>query len=138
MTLPELPLILGVIFWSIVGLGITSAAWPSSKPEYREWLAATIGIEVEAIGVGLATGSSMSILGPLAVVLVLALVIRFGLPRNEADLAIALSFRGRAVVDFRGATAIRALFVAFFLIGAMTLLFSLEGLWDAILRFPGS
>jgi hypothetical protein len=119
-----------VFFWSVAGCGLAVAAWPQhSRPKYREWLAITIGIYIEALGVELTRGTQ-AIGGLLAFTLVLAGFVRF-MPGDQARLSIRL-FRWTQ----RGAGAFKILFSLYFFIGVLVLLLAYRNELGSLIAVP--
>lgn|GEM_PF-5899593 len=125
--------IIWVVFWSLLGFAIGAVSWPQSRsPNYKDWLAATLGITFEAMGVELLRGKPALIL-PLAMGLIFASAVRF-LPEDHANLKIVL---GQTTL-LEGKTTSRLLFVMYFFIGMMVLLLAYKGWWDLLLVSPAS
>jgi hypothetical protein len=127
----ELSHILWVLMWALVGFGIGAAAWSQfSVPSYKDWIAGTIGISVEALGVELLKGG-VALVVPLGIGLVMALILRL-LPKDASDLHIETKW-----IYLKGFKAFQVFWVMFFIINTVVLLLSYRGWWEALVSFPG-
>jgi len=126
---PEITLghLLYVAIWALLGIVVSAVAWSQSKmPTYKDFLAGTLGISFEALGVELARGKQALIL-PLALGLLLATFVRY-LPEDEAFIR---AYVGRRRLE--GRTVSRLIFVSYFFTQILVLLLSYRGWWDIII-----
>lgn len=125
--------IIWIVFWSLLGMAIGAVSWPQSRPpNYKDWLACTLGITFEAMGVELLRGKP-ALMIPLALGLIFALLVRF-LPENVDS----LKWMSGGQVKLQGKTVSRLLFMMYFFIGMMVLLLAYKGWWDIILINPAN
>jgi hypothetical protein len=114
-------------------MAIGAVSWPQSRPpNYKDWLACTLGITFEAMGVELLRGKPALML-PLALGLIFALLVRF-LPENVDS----LKWMAGSKMILQGKTVSRLLFMMYFFIGMMVLLLAYKGWWDIILINPAN
>lgn len=83
----ELGHLLYVMLWALLGMCVSAIAWANGEvPTYKDYLAGTLGISFEALGVEIADRHP-SMIVPLAVGLLCALLIRY-LPNAKIQLRI--------------------------------------------------
>lgn len=130
MKLPDITLghTLWVIMWGILGVAVGAVAWSQGRsPTYKDFLAGTLGISFEALGVELTRGKQALIV-PLSIGLMLALGVRF-LPDTVSTLKV-YKLQGRSVASL--------LFILYFFVSVMVLLLSYRGWWDVLFVSPAN
>lgn len=119
-----------VVLWALLGMCVSAVALPNGEmPTARDYLAGTLGISFEALGLEIAHGHP-SMVVPLAAALLFALLIRH-LPVPECR----PRFRSRRM-------RLRRVFVStvtvfgFFWLQVTILLLSYRGWWDMLVLYP--
>jgi len=120
-----MPITLGIVgyvlSWSLVGILLGAVAW-SSVPTYKDILAGTLGISIEAIGIGLSRGTA-GLLVPLFIGLLLGLLVRF-MPTDPKDLSYKTRNKTHSLIP---------LFYGIYFFVQVVILFSaIAGLYDFI------
>lgn len=114
-----------IVIWALLGVFIIATCW-SKRPTYKDVLASTLGISLEALGVEL-TRAQQALIVPLCLVLCLTMIIRF-LPDDYRALQLSI---------IKGRLASSLIIVIFFLLQVVTLLLAYRGWWEILIIFPG-
>lgn len=121
---------LWVFIWALLGMCVSAAAWSNRKtPTYKDCLAGSLGISLEAFGVEFAAHQS-ALMVPLALALLIALLIRY-LPD-----ARRVRLRNGRVRILTAALSVVVVF-GFFVLQALVLLLAYRGWWDGLVLYPG-
>jgi hypothetical protein len=119
-----------VITWALIGMCVSATAWSNRRePVLKDYLAGSLGISMEALGVEVA-GGRPALVVPLAAALFFALLIRY--------LSDGRGFRlsnSRASVQRVLASSVVVL--GFFWMRVCVLLLAYRGWWDRLILFPG-
>jgi hypothetical protein len=119
-----------VSLWALLGMCIGAVAWADGrKPTYKDYLAGTIGISFEALGVEIADRHP-SMIVPLAVSLSVALLIRY-LPMPERRWQLRRKTHSPVRVIWPA-----VLVLGFFWTQVGVLLLSYRGWWTLLVLYP--
>lgn len=119
-----------VSLWALLGMCVSAVAWADGrKPTYRDYLAGTIGISFEALGVEIAHRHP-SMIVPLAVSLSVALLIRYlPMPERRWQLRRRTHRIGRELWP-------AVVVLGFFWTQVGVLLLSYRGWWALLVLYP--